>query len=86
MTRIERLRRVALLCIHFTRNLAFSRAIDDLIPGKHEGDFWSGGMSMFLEVDPDLDTFTLDEVTGMKPVEHGQPLPFSFTVDHFPQA
>jgi len=40
MTRKQRLRRVALLCIHFTRNLAFYRAINDLIPAKHEGDFW----------------------------------------------
>lgn len=39
MTRRQRLRRVALLCIHFTRNLAFYRAIDDLIPVKREGDF-----------------------------------------------
>ena len=40
MTRKQRLRRVALLCIHFTRNLAFYRAINDLIPVKREGDFW----------------------------------------------
>ena len=40
MTRQERIRRVAWLCIHFTRNLAFYRAIRDLELGKKEGDFW----------------------------------------------
>ena len=40
MTRQERIKRVALLCIHFTRNLAFYRAIRDLELGKKEGDFW----------------------------------------------
>jgi len=40
MTREQRLRRVALLCIHFTRNLAYSRAVHKLILEKKEGDFW----------------------------------------------
>lgn len=40
MTREQRLRRVALLCIHFTRNLAYSRAISELVATKREGDFW----------------------------------------------
>ena len=40
MTRKQRLKRVALLCVHFTRNLAYSRAISDLVPGRREGDFW----------------------------------------------
>ncbi len=40
MTRNQRLRRVALLCIHFTRNLAYYRAIERLVHEKNEGDFW----------------------------------------------
>ena len=40
MNRKTRLRRVALLCVHFTRNLAFYRAISDLLSGQKEGDFW----------------------------------------------
>jgi len=40
MTRNQRLRRVALLCIHFTRNLAYSQAIEKFVPEKKEGDFW----------------------------------------------
>lgn len=40
MDRRKRLRRVALLCIHFTRNLAFFRALSDSKPDHKEGDFW----------------------------------------------
>jgi hypothetical protein len=29
-----------MLCIHFIRNLAYSRAIEELVPHKMEGDFW----------------------------------------------
>jgi len=40
MTREQRLRRVAILCIHFTRNLAYSRVIHSSVREKREGDFW----------------------------------------------
>ena len=31
---------MALLCIHFTRNLAYSRAVHGFVKEKKEGDFW----------------------------------------------
>lgn len=34
-------KRAALLCVHFTRNLAYSNAINKTIPLKREGDFWT---------------------------------------------
>ncbi len=40
MTREQRLRRVALLCIHLTRNLAYTRAIHKFVVEKKGGDFW----------------------------------------------
>ena len=40
MDRRSRLRRAALLCIHFTRNLAFFRAMSDSKPDYKEGEFW----------------------------------------------
>ncbi len=40
MNREKRLRRVALLCVHFARNLAYSRAIHRSVLRKKEGDFW----------------------------------------------
>lgn len=41
MNRRTRLRRVALLCIHFTRNLAYYRAMFDTNPEVREGAFWT---------------------------------------------
>ncbi len=40
MTKEQRIRRAILLCIHFTRNLAFTRAITKNVTHKNEGDFW----------------------------------------------
>ncbi len=50
MTKDERVRRVALLCCHFTRNLAYFRAGWKELPLRKEGDFWITVVGNFIDV------------------------------------
>jgi hypothetical protein len=49
MSRKDRLRRVALLCAHFTRNLAYYRAAQDRI-ARTSPEFWRTVYSNFLDI------------------------------------
>jgi hypothetical protein len=49
MTRKDRLRRVALLCAHFTRNLAYYRAAQHRIT-RSSPEFWRTVYSNFLDI------------------------------------
>ena len=50
MTRDQRIRRVALLCCHFTRNLAYFRAGWTELKPRKEGDFWITAIGNFIDV------------------------------------
>ena len=50
MTRIKRLRRVALLCCHFGRNLAYYRAGWFGATLVHDSDFWKTVSGNFLDI------------------------------------
>jgi hypothetical protein len=50
VTRDQRIRRVALLCCHFTRNLAYFRAGWDILKPRDEGQFWITVTGNFIDV------------------------------------
>lgn len=49
MTRDERIRRAALLCCHFTRNLAYYRVQWELLPPEREAEFWTTINGNFID-------------------------------------
>jgi hypothetical protein len=49
MTRDERIRRVALLCCHLTRNLAYYHAQGELARPRREGQFWTTVYGNFID-------------------------------------
>ncbi len=50
MTTDQRIRRVALLCCHFTRNLAYFRAGWTELKPRREGNFWITAIGNFIDV------------------------------------
>ena len=50
MTRKERIRRAALVCFHYTRNLAYYRAGWDGLLFKKDSEFWKTTNSNFLDL------------------------------------
>ena len=49
MTPDQRVRRVALLCCHLARNLAYFRAGWDILKPKEEGQFWITALGNFID-------------------------------------